>query len=445
MRVDRSRAHAPMATTKRPTPPWVAESISRARLASTGGAYTHITAAEAENFAADVRPDAPLAGWTFAVKDNIAVCGVPLRAGSRVRESAPSEPADAPFVRDLKKAGATLLGSTAMHELAFGVTGINPYTGTPKNPIGSGLVPGGSSCGSAVAVATGSATVAIGTDTGGSVRIPAAFCGVVGWKAQRGGWLPGVLPLAPTLDHIGYLARSARDLTQLYKSLGGAYLPRERPPRLGIACRELECASPEVARAVEAAMATLEQHGCGVVVVTWPAEKAVFAASTTIMFAEAAAVHAADLRACPNRFGTDVRRRLCDGAAIPVEDYVHALRERARIRRQVSRLFTRLDAVIGPTVGVRPPTIARAGDASIPPSLVANTRLANLVNAAAISLPLDGLGTGLQITAQSDREALATAAWIEARLAVGYGAQPANASARARPLCRHTASSGECR
>jgi Asp-tRNA(Asn)/Glu-tRNA(Gln) amidotransferase A subunit family amidase len=190
--------------------------LARAELARNGGAFSVLLdgdarrdAARARRELATGRPARPLEGSTLAVKDLVAVRGQRIGAGSASRAGAPPESEDAAIVAALRSSGAVVVGLAALHELAFGSTGVNEYEGTPRNPFGSGLIPGGSSSGSAVAVATGAASLAIGTDTGGSVRVPAALCGVVGFKPAFGEYsLGGVLPLAPSLDHAGLLGSS---------------------------------------------------------------------------------------------------------------------------------------------------------------------------------------------------------------------------------------------
>lgn len=399
-------------------PDWLELHLARARRASEGGSYTNILVAGARRDAARVSAEATLAGWTFAVKDLIAVRGLPVGGGSAVRADAPPEGVDAPAVAALRAAGAVCVGTVTLHELAFGVTGRNDYAGTPINPHDPAAMIGGSSSGSAAAVAERSARVALGTDTGGSIRIPAALCGVVGFKPANDGRPPaGAFPLSPTLDRIGYAARSVTDAALAYAPLRPPPPAHDRPPVLGVLTDELARATTEVANAVETALGQLERDGCTLVEVEPPDPALVFSTSTAIMFAEAAAVHAGDVEECPERYGPDVLDRLRTGRKIPAPEYTAALERRDALRRRVADLFTGIDCLAGPTLAFAAPRREDAGDPGIAARLVANTRLANLVGTAAITLPLGAPGVALQIAAPTDEAALAAASWIEARLA----------------------------
>ncbi len=404
-------------------PSWLEDALARATPVAQGGAFVAPLGDAARREVAARPPEGPLAGWTLAVKDLVAVAGLPLGAGSAVRDGAPPEPHDARVVADLRAAGATLVGTTALHELAIGVTGINAGKGTPRNPLDPARVPGGSSSGSAVAVATGAADLAVGTDTGGSVRIPAALCGVVGFKPTHGRLsTAGVHPLAPTLDHVGLLARRVTDVAHAARVLG---IAAPAPPtglralRLGYVPRELEEADPEVAAAIAGALDRLS-HAGATLVEAEPADAGlVFATSTTLLLAEAAAVHAADLAEVPERFGADVAARFRAGLALPAVALAaaHAAR-RALITTTRARLHG-LDALVGPTVGVRAPLLAALADpadaAAAGARLVAHTRLANVCGLPAISLPA-APGVGLQLLAADDGALLAHATAVEGAL-----------------------------
>ena len=391
--------------------------LAQARPAAVGGAYTFIADADSALAAAlHAGQDGPLGGVTFAVKDLVAVAGQPLRAGSAVREKAPPELSDAPVVALLRQAGAIFVGTTSLHEIAFGVTGINDYAGTPLNPHDPTRIPGGSSSGSAVAVAEGSADVAIGTDTGGSVRIPAALCGVVGFKPSFGAYpSEGVFPLSPTLDHVGILARSVADVQRVHALLAAPVNGHVQPRRLGLLRVELEQSQPAVQQLVQEAIDRLAGAGCLVEDVEWPDGETIFAVSTAIMFAEAAAIHRQEMRRDAMRYGADVRARLLQGLALPATDYVAARRGRQQLRHQVQARLAGVDAVIGPTVGIVAPALAQARDPAVAGRLVAFTRLANVVGLPALSLPLPGPGlpVGLQVIARDDRQALAIGLFIE--------------------------------
>jgi Asp-tRNA(Asn)/Glu-tRNA(Gln) amidotransferase A subunit family amidase len=401
-----------------PRPPDAA--AASPKLARDGGAYTHIRGDEEirRELGRGAPPGrlAPLRGWTVAVKDLIAIAGRPLNAGSRAREAVPAEQRDAVIVAALRRLGAVVVGTTTLHELAFGVTGVNAYAGTPTNPRAPGCIPGGSSSGSATAVAEGSARIALGTDTGGSVRIPAALCGVVGFKPSYAAYpTDGVLALAPSLDHLGVLAASMGDVCTVHAALGHRLAAPPARPRIGVIRAALEDAQPEVAGVIARLVELAARRGATVVEVAWPEPELVIRSSTTIMFAEAASVHREILERCPELLGDDVRARLDAGAAIGPAALAEAERERAVIRADARRTFEGLDCIVGPTVAVLPPPLAASSDAAVGLRLVANTRLANLVGIPAISLPVGtpGAPVGLQVMAPADDGALAAAAWIE--------------------------------
>ncbi len=387
----------------------LAEAAQRARLCSEGGAYIHI------NTDIPNSDTGSLQGVTFAVKDLLAVAGRPIGAASAVRENAPPEPANAPVVAALLNAGAILVGTTTLHEFAFGVTGINDYSGTPHNPHDPTRIPGGSSSGSAVAVAEGSAQIAVGTDTGGSVRIPAALCGVVGFKPSLNTYpTQGVFPLAPTLDHVGFFARSVEDI-QTVHSLFEAVVDRHmRLTRVGVARAELARCESAVRGRIEIVLDALQRVGCVLVDVDWPDHRKVSATMSAIVFSEAAAIHKQSAQQHFNKYGPDVQRWLLQGLAIPAVDYVTALRTRQWLIGEVQAILSSVDCVIGPTVSMVAPTIEETR-AKGKGQLTSYTRLANVTGVPALSLPVPGLGlpVGLQITASDNQRVLGIAALIE--------------------------------
>jgi aspartyl-tRNA(Asn)/glutamyl-tRNA(Gln) amidotransferase subunit A len=241
----------------------------------------------------------------------------------------------------------------------------------------------------------------------------------VGFKPARDTYPTlGVFPLSPTLDHVGLLTRSVADLAAVHAMLGHPFTGPRRPDRLGVLRQDLAGCDPVVRNALQAAIWRLEGSGCDIVEVDWPDPEDVFAVSTAILFAEAAAIHRGEMRRDSSRYGEDVRARLVLGAAIPATAYVAAKQVRERLRAQVRQTLAAVDSVIGPTVGIVAPTLERASDPAVSGRLVAYTRLANVAGVPAVSLPIPGcdLPVGLQITGLTNEQVLAVAGWLEAEL-----------------------------
>lgn len=397
---------------------------------ASGGPWVRFAPTAPSEAAPGGRPSGPLDGQIVAVKDLVAVAGLPMMAGSLTRANAAPEPRDATIVASLRQAGAVVAGTVALHELAFGVTGINEQVGFPAHPTHPERIPGGSSSGSAVAVALGACRLAVGTDTGGSVRIPAALCGVTGYKPTLGRYpLDGVLPLAPTLDHLGFLAEGPETIALAHQVMTGEPVGAPATPsRVGVDRAAVDLASEPVQTAVEAALRELRDAGCELVDVSWPATadaSTVMEVSTTILFAEAAQTHE-DLLAGSARqlLGADVAARLEQGSAIGDDDVRSAQAERSRIEEAVRATLTTVDVVVGPTVPIVAPTIESArSDPSLPQTLVSNTRLANVTGIPALSLPMiraTGPPVGFQLLAASDEQALSYGLGV-ARTAKTFG------------------------
>jgi Asp-tRNA(Asn)/Glu-tRNA(Gln) amidotransferase A subunit family amidase len=355
-------------------------------------------------------------GPRLAVKDLVAVAGRPCRAGSASRQEVRPEAAHAPLVARFLEQGARLVGTTRLHEFGFGVTGINRFEGTAPNPADPAAIPGGSSSGSASAVALGLADVAIGTDTGGSCRIPAALCGVVGYKASRRLGCAGVFPLAPTLDHLGWCTASvaaARSAAGAAGLLDAAADPPAR--RLGVLTAALSDSSPDVAVPVTAALESLQAAGFTITELDWPHAALVHAVTTTIMFAEAARVHLGPL----DGYGDDVATRIERGRTIRAAAYLAALSLKDRLTEAFGLLAEPYDAVAGPTTTIVAPRRADAERAEIAAALVRHTRIDNLTGLPALSLPLPRTGSGqvgLHLTGRTDQQLLDCAALVEAEI-----------------------------
>lgn len=326
-------------------------------------------------------------GMRLAVKDAIDVAGVVTTAGCpQVAAVAQPAPADAACLAGLRRAGARIVGKANLHELCYGTTGINPYFGTPVNPVAPALVPGGSSSGSAVAVATGEADLALGTDTGGSVRIPSACCGVVGLKTTWGRVpLGGVWPLAPSLDTVGPLARDAGTVTEAMPLLCAAWAPSE-PARVVGRVRRPDV-DPLVDAAVDRALAAAELD---VVELDLPGWERAAGAYRDILLPEFWSAHGRLLE------HKDLTRRAVDGltyGSTVTEDRVQQARAAQKSwQDELSLVFRRVEVLALPTLLSTPPAL----DDNNVYDLTALTRPFNVSGNPAASVPVPIAGTAVQ-------------------------------------------------
>ncbi|MFN8591921.1 MAG: amidase [Thermomicrobiales bacterium] len=356
----------------------------------------------------------PLHGIPIAIKDILDVQGTPTRCGSRVRDDAPAATSDAAAVARLRAAGAVIVGKTVTHEFAGGV--LSPPARNPWQPE---HIPGGSSGGSGAAVAAGSCLAALGTDTAGSIRIPASLTGVVGLKPTTGlVSTSGCFPLSWSLDSIGPLAKTVDDALLILNALIGNAVNDDvsataatslQGVRLGVSRPYFtERLQPDVAAAFEAALGRLRDLGAEIIETPWPDASAASAAGFVVVRPEMAAIHAATLRAMPERYGPVLRARLEAFSLFPAGGYLRGRQARSAVRRSIGDLFARhrLDAFVTPTVAA---TATRADATTIAfpdgeePVHAGFTRLTMPFNATgqlAISVPCGFDGAGLPIGLQ---------------------------------------------
>ena len=368
----------------------------------------------------------PLHGIPVSLKDLIDQAGVPTSAGSRVPPRVPAA-ADAVVTARLRAAGAVLVGKTNLHEYAFGTTSEDSAFGPVRHPADQARAAGGSSGGSAVAVATGMSLVSIGTDTGGSVRIPSSACGLVGLKPGFGEVpVDGVVPLSTTLDHVGPLARSVADAAATYHVLART-VPRAPAPRAPKKLRLArltgyfeELLAPGIRDAYESALARLVDAGATLAPVSLAHAAEIAAIYLHIVLPEAAAWHARTLESCPERYTPPVRLRLEMGRYVLAEDYLRALAGRDVIRQEVDAALGDVDALVVPGLaGEAPPLGAESldvGGGRVEPVRSLMLRLTqpfNLSGHPAIVLPCGRTPAGLPASLQLVGQHKGTAALLD--------------------------------
>jgi aspartyl-tRNA(Asn)/glutamyl-tRNA(Gln) amidotransferase subunit A len=404
------------------------DSALNAFITVTGeSALAQAQTAEAEIMRGEWR--GPLHGVTIGLKDVIDTAGIlTTAAAGQHKDRIPAEDAD--VVRRLKDAGAVIIGKNNLHEFAYGGSSMISYFGEVHNPWDVGRIAGGSSGGSSAAVAAGLCHAAIGTDTAGSIREPAALCGCVGLKPTYGRVSSrGVIPLSWSLDHVGPIAASVTDAALVLQAIAGydardtacfaaplidyASALRESPNSVRVGVLRpffYEELDPEIARAVEAALRVV--HGLVKeirdVAVEVPTDR-------TVQAVESYAYHAENVRTTPELYHPETLRRIMTGAEISAADYVRCRRELELARRKISDVFADVDVLVTPTTSIPAPSIAqlKAEPDDLRPAelkLLRNTRPFNVWGLPAISLPCgftqSGLPIGLQIISQHGREDL---------------------------------------
>ncbi len=390
----------------------------------------------------------PLAGVPFGVKNLFDVAGLPTLAGSQINAANPGALEDATAIARLKAAGAILVGTLNMDEYAYGFVTENAHFGPTHNPHDLKLIAGGSSGGSAAAVAGGLVPLSLGSDTNGSIRVPAALCGILGLKPTYGRLSrAGTFPLSTSLDHIGPFARSVRDLALIFDLLQG---PDDRDPvcterdpegclehlgkgleglRIAIATDYFQQgAMPEALAAVQQVAQSLGVQQEVII----PEAASARAAAFVITASEGGQVHLENLRRCPMAFDPATRDRFLAGALVPNAWYLQAQKFRRWYGDRVHELFKTVDVIIAPTTPCFATPIGQAlveiagQEIAVRPHLGLYTQPLSLIGLPVISVPvwLEGatLPLGVQLIGAPYQEAklLRVAAWLEARKVIGY-------------------------
>ena len=378
-------------------------------------------------------PVGPLHGIPISIKDLFKVAGMPTRGGTRapLHELGDEE---ATLVRRLREAGALIFAKTNLHEVALGATGENRWTGDVCNPFDPSRQAGGSSSGAAVAVARGIGLGAVGSDTGGSIRIPASFCGVVGFKPTYGAIpLDGGLHLSWTCDHAGPLARSVADCALLHEVMSGRSTRHgavARKPRFAVPAQWLRGRlQPGVREVFERVLSGLRADGIAVDEVDAPLIQKGWEAYTPLVRAEAAWVHRKALAEGGEGFSELVAPPLRAGLTVPAADYIASLKMRDALAAQLDALLAQYDALLTPGHAVLPPKRGQldvqteGGTMTVRDAVLGQTAPFSFAGVPALVLPtapVDGLPTSLQLVARRDADAslLALGQWFEARVAV---------------------------
>ncbi len=370
-------------------------------------------AAEADRELAAGHDRGPLHGVPVSIKDLIDIRGTATTAASRVREGHVARH-DADAIVRLRRAGAVVVGKTNLHEFAFGTTSEDSAFGPARNPHDRARSPGGSSGGSAASVVAGMALASVGTDTGGSIRIPAAACGTVGLKPTYGEVdADGVVPLSRTLDHVGPLARTVTDAWHLYRALVGAEntrVPAASPAdslRLAVPRKYFfDVLDDEVRAGVEAALDRLRAAGVRIDDTEIHHADDIAPIYLHLSFGDAAAYHAHTLDTMPEKYTPAVRARLEMARYIMAEDYVRALAGREVLRREVDCAIAAHDGLVLPTLPIPAPPIGAtsvpvgASTAPVRNVMLRLTQLFNLTGHPAISIPCGRTASGLPIGLQ---------------------------------------------
>jgi aspartyl-tRNA(Asn)/glutamyl-tRNA(Gln) amidotransferase subunit A len=347
-------------------------------------------------------------GDRVAVKDLVDVKGMVTTAGGIILPRVPAT-RDAPVIERLRQAGCVIVGKANLHEFAYGVTNVNPHYGPARNPHDPGRVSGGSSGGSAVAVAARMCDWAIGSDTGGSIRIPSSLCGVAGFKPEFGSIdIRGVIPLSPSLDTLGPIAPDVATTTRAYTIMSGEGVSLEglERPRLVVPAgwiKDLDAATASAWEDVSRGVPELE----------FVDRDPLFRVGLTILLFEAAAYHRKWAAEVPEKYGDDVLRLIRRGLEVTRSEYDAALAERPRLADAARQALGGVDALILPATAIVAPLIDAGQEVREP--LARFTRPFNTTHqpVAVLPAPVTGLPVGIQVVGRTNAGALRAAAWLE--------------------------------
>jgi aspartyl-tRNA(Asn)/glutamyl-tRNA(Gln) amidotransferase subunit A len=347
-------------------------------------------------------------GDVVAVKDLVDVAGMVTTAGGVILPKTPAK-ADAPVVQRLRRHGCVVVGKANLHEFAYGVTNVNPHYGAARNPRDPGRITGGSSGGSAAAVAAGMCDWAIGSDTGGSIRIPAALCGVAGFKPAFGSIdVGGVVQLSRSLDTLGPLAPDISTAARAYTIMSGEPVSLDdlRAPRLAVPAGWVRDLDKPTARAWELVSKGLPE-------IKFLDHDGPFKVALTILLVEAATFHRKWVTECPEKYGADVLAHLQRGLGILAVDFDEAIRERSHLADEASRAMQGIDALVLPATAMVAPPLDAGNEVREP--LTRFTRPFNATHqpVAVLPAPVDGLPVGIQVIGRNNVETLRAARWLE--------------------------------
>src|SRR5438309_11798691 len=347
-------------------------------------------------------------GIVVAVKDLVDVRGMVTTAGGIILPDVQAAE-DAPVIRRIREAGCVIIGKTNLHEFAYGVTSVNPHYGTVRNPADPTRVAGGSSGGSAAAVGAALCDWAIGSDTGGSIRIPASLCGVAGFKPAFGSVdIGGVIPLSPSLDTLGPMAVDIATTARAYSIMSGEAISLDglTRPRLAAPARWVTGLDQPTA-------AAWDSVSTGVAEIEFGSRDTYFQVGLTILLFEAAAYHRGWATECPEKYGEDVLRLIRRGFEVSPASYEEALRERTRLQAEADRAMEHLDALLLPATAIVAPPLASAHEVRDPLSRFTRPFNTTLQPVAVVPVPVGGLPVGIQVAGRTNSETLRAAAWLE--------------------------------